>query len=209
MNRRTYLVTVGSTVSGLSVGLAGCEGAPGAGVEETDTDGEESPSPTAEPTETGTDPDAGTETDTAAGTAGQVPNTVEMVTEGSDYYFTPLGLYVEPGETITWINESGSHSSTAYAESLDAASVTRIPEGAEPWNSGVLSEAGATFEHTFEETGTYDYFCIPHAALGMVGRLVVGEPGGPATEGQPPNGELPSSEAIVEQGAISYDEFAN
>ncbi|MFC7194636.1 plastocyanin/azurin family copper-binding protein [Halosimplex aquaticum] len=130
-----------------------------------------------------------------------------MVTDGSDYYFTPVGLYVEPGETITWVNESGDHSSTAYAESLDAASVTRIPEGAEAWNSGILSESGASFEHTFQETGTYDYFCIPHAALGMVGRLVVGEPGGPATEGQPPNGELPSSEAIVDRGAISHDEF--
>ncbi|MFC7194635.1 hypothetical protein ACFQL4_08170 [Halosimplex aquaticum] len=67
MNRRTYLGAVGTTVTGLSVVLAGCEGAPGAGVDETDTDGEESPSPS--PTAEG-EPETtagGGETETAGG----------------------------------------------------------------------------------------------------------------------------------------------
>ena len=29
--------------------------------------------------------------------------------------------------------------------------------------------------------GVYDYFCLPHEAAGMVGRIVVGRPGGPGT----------------------------
>jgi uncharacterized membrane protein len=38
----------------------------------------------------------------------------------------------------------------------------------------------------------------------MVGRIVVGSPGGPAEESSIPSGEVPSSEAIVEEGAIAY-----
>ncbi|WP_232686743.1 plastocyanin/azurin family copper-binding protein [Halobacterium zhouii] len=148
----------------------------------------------------------GTQTGTAGGGAGAT-NTVQMVTEGGNYYFNPIGLYVEPGETITWVIDSGSHSSTAYAKGTGGASVRRIPQDAEPWDSGILSEQGASFDHTFEVPGTYDYFCIPHKSLGMIGRLVVGEPGGPAEGTQPPDGQVPESQRIVEQGAISYSEF--
>lgn len=51
--------------------------------------------------------------------------------------------------------------------------MTRIPKDATAWNSGTLSEAGATFEHTFEVKGTYDYFCIPHESIGMMGSMTV------------------------------------
>jgi hypothetical protein len=42
----------------------------------------------------------------------------------------------------------------------------------------------------------------------MIGRLVVGEPGGPAEADQPPDGELPDSQTIVDQESVSYDEFS-
>lgn len=147
-------------------------------------------------------------TGTPAGQAGAT-NTIAMVTAGTDYYFDPIGLYVEPGETLTWQNESGAHSSTAYQQGNGLAEVTRIPEGAQAWDSGILSQQGATFEHTFEVTGTYDYFCTPHKTLGMVSRLVVGEPGGPAEGSQPPDGTVPESDVIVEQGAVGWDEFTD
>lgn len=187
MDRRGFLTSVGA---GTIIGIAGCTQAP-------EGEGEE--------TETTTEGETTTEEGTTTGVQVQAPNEVAMVTEGGDYYFDPIGLFVEPGETITFVNEAGAHSSTAYAETLDAASVTRIPDGAEPWNSGILSEEGASFEHTFETTGTYDYFCIPHKALGMVGRIVVDEPSG--VEENPPDGEVPSEQDIVDQGAISYSDF--
>lgn len=123
------------------------------------------------------------------------------------YYFDPIGLFVKPGETVTWVNETGAHSTTAYEKGNGRALVTRIPKDATAWNSGILSELGATFEHTFEVEGTYDYFCIPHKSLGMVGRIVVGKPGGPAEGSMPPDGTVPESSSIIEQNAISYDEF--
>jgi plastocyanin len=135
---------------------------------------------------------------------------VAMVSDGSEYIFDPIGLHVEPGDTVRWVIESGAHSTTAYEEGNGGAGETRIPEGAEAWNSGTLVQQGATFEYTFEEEGTYDYFCIPHKTLGMIGRIVCGEPGGPAEESEVPDidglqsGEFPSSEAIVENGALAY-----
>lgn len=112
-------------------------------------------------------------------------------------YFDPVGLSVEPGTTVRFEIAAGSHSSTAYPD--------RIPSGATPFDSGVLSEGA--FEHTFDAPGTYDYYCSPHRSMGMVGRVVVGEPGGPA-EGSPiPHGDVPRSERIVEQGTVAIDEF--
>jgi len=68
----------------------------------------------------------------------------------------------------------------------------------------VRSSRRGGFEYTFEKPGTYDYYCIPHKSVGMVGRIVVGSPGGPAEDSPIPDGDVPESEAIIEQGAIAY-----
>ncbi len=184
------------------VGLAGCNAPGGNGGDETTTEAGGETTTTEGGTTTEGD---GEETETTTGGAGGGTEQVRMVTEDSEYFFDPIGLFVEPGTTVEWVNEAGSHSSTAYAESLDSADVTRIPDDAEPWNSEILTEEGATFSYTFEVPGTYDYFCIPHKALGMVARVVCGEPGD--VEGNPPDGAVPAAQDIVDAGAISYDEF--
>jgi plastocyanin len=146
-------------------------------------------------------------------TSGQSPEisgtAIAMVMTNGRYSFDPIGLFVKPGETVTWVNETGAHSTTAYERGNGPALVRRIPRDAKAWNSGTLSELGATFEHTFEVEGTYDYYCIPHKSLGMVGRIVVGKPGGPAEGSMPPDGTVPKSSSIVERESISYDEFMN
>ncbi len=114
-------------------------------------------------------------------------------------YFDPIGLHVEPGTTLRFEVAAGAHSATAYE--------SRIPAAASAFDSGVISSGG--FEHTFEEPGTYDYYCIPHKSVGMVGRIVVGSPGGPA-EGSPiPDGDVPDSDTIVERGAVAYGSSAD
>lgn len=133
--------------------------------------------------------------------AAQRSRRVEMTTENDTYYFDPIGLSVDPGTTVTFEIRSGSHSATAYDD--------RIPGSASTWDSGVLSTQGATWEHTFEATGTHDYYCIPHKSLGMVGRIVVGEPGGPAEGSMPPDGIVPESATIVEQGSVPYTAFTS
>lgn len=122
--------------------------------------------------------------------------TVEMVTDGSDYFFDPVGLHVEPGSSVTFQNVSGTHNSVSYPD--------RIPSDAAEWNTPI----GETADHTFEVPGTYDYYCQPHKSLGMVGRIVVGEPGGPAEGSMPPDGSVPESSTIVEEGAVSYAQLS-
>jgi plastocyanin/uncharacterized membrane protein len=110
-------------------------------------------------------------------------------------YFDPVGLFVEPGTTVRFEIAGGSHSATAYPE--------RIPTAADAFDSGVIS--GGAFEHTFEEPGTYDYYCTPHESMGMVGRVVVGDPGGPAESGPIPSGTVPESDLIVAEAAVSVE----
>lgn len=105
-----------------------------------------------------------------------------------NFTFEPNVVRIQPGGTVRWVIEEGSHSITAYHPENDRP--LRIPKEAESWNSGILSGVGKTFERTFTTEGVYDYYCIPHEGLGMVGIVVVGEPKeGPGLS--PPQGDLP------------------
>ncbi len=100
---------------------------------------------------------------------------------GSRTWFDPIGLYVEPGTTVRWIVRENVHATTAYHPRNDHHSL-RIPEGATPWDSGFLVHPGDHFDVTLTVPGVYDYYCMPHEAAGMVGRIVVGKPLGPGAE---------------------------
>jgi plastocyanin len=117
---------------------------------------------------------------------------VRMVTTSDGFHFEPHVVWVTPGGTVTWTLESGRHSTTAYHPANDHP--LRIPQDAAPWNSGILSETGATFEHTFAIEGVYDYFCIPHESFGMVGSVIVGSPD-PSTQPalDPPQASIPEA----------------
>lgn len=93
------------------------------------------------------------------------------------YYFNPAGLYVEVGQTVQWAG-MGSRTATAFHPSINNKEL-RIPEGAEPFDSKTMAPGEGTFSWTFDVEGTYDYYSRPHEFLGMVGRIVVGRPGGP------------------------------
>jgi len=95
---------------------------------------------------------------------------------GGIYYFDPAGLYVEVGQTVEWVGVS-FRSAKAYHPSHDNHEL-RIPENAQPFDSAA-GAGGGTFRYTFTEEGTYDYYSPSHEYLGMVGRIVVGKPGGP------------------------------
>ena len=96
------------------------------------------------------------------------------------YYYDPLGLYVARGETVQWSARSEGFSVSGYHPDNDNHEL-RIPEDAEPFDTGIMS-AGSTFEWTFDVEGTYDYYSQRQEVIGMVGRIVVGRPGGPGEE---------------------------
>lgn len=156
-------------------------------------------------TSTETAAPATTETPDAADEA--TPVEVQMITDNRGSYFDPKGLLIESGTTLRFVNDSGVHAATAYHPDINDKPL-RIPTTAEPWDSGLFSESGATFEVTLETEGVYDFYCPPHESLGMVGRIIVGEPqGGPGTtppEGLPPAARerLPAIETIRANGRV-------
>lgn len=110
--------------------------------------------------------------------------------EGAHVGFDPIGVHIRPGTTLRWVVEANVHTTTAY-HPRNGGHPLRIPEGAEPWDSGYLVEPGQAFETVLTVEGVYDYFCMPHEIAGMVGRIVVGRPGGPGL--RPPDESIPAA----------------
>lgn len=133
---------------------------------------------------------------------------------GENIWFTPQGLTVAPGTLLCFVNRDpgNSHTATAYHPgNFDRA--RRIPVAATPWNSDFLLPDDK-FEITLSVPGVYDYYCIPHEMAGMVGRIVVGQPGDPGWEGPAADtgdlmpevlADLPSVEDILAQGRIERE----
>ncbi|WP_222919218.1 plastocyanin/azurin family copper-binding protein [Natrinema sp. SYSU A 869] len=121
---------------------------------------------------------------------------VSMVSMDDGDHFDPHVVRIERGGSVSWTNESGSHSATAYHSANGKPQLA--PEEATAWDSGVISEQGAAFDHTFETEGVYHYFCTPHETGGMIGSVIVGHPD---PDQQPALNDPPSekSEAVREK----------
>ena len=67
--------------------------------------------------------------------------------------FIPAEVTIRVGDTVTWSNDdSAAHTVTSGIAS----------EGPDGIFDSSLFMAGTTFEHTFDEAGEYDYFCMVH-----------------------------------------------
>ena len=82
--------------------------------------------------------------------------------------FDPQDIEVKVGDTVTWVNEKPVYHNVRALKK-------DIPEGAEPLKSPPIKKAGEKWSYTFEVAGKYDYFCVPHRAMGMVGSVTVSE----------------------------------
>jgi plastocyanin len=93
--------------------------------------------------------------DSAKGTASTSSGTGSAV-DIQDFTFKPGELKVKAGTTVSFTNKDGfAHTATAKDKSFD---------------SGNLDQNG-TFEHTFEEAGTFEYLCAIHNS--MTGTITV------------------------------------
>lgn len=127
--------------------------------------------------------------------------------EGSLVWFEPIGVLIQPGQTVRWTNRDpgNAHTATAYHPDNEGHPL-RIPAGAQPWNSDYLLP-DQSFSVVLTEPGVYDYFCVPHEHAGMVGRIVVAgasPPTAPAPDGipDPAAAAFPSVEDIVRTGRV-------
>lgn len=88
-------------------------------------------------------------------------NETEVTVRIDDFLYEETVLTVSKGTKVTWVNNGQvSHNITTAAGSEIA---------------GVNSEllrSGGTFSHTFNQTGTFEYFCSPHPTQ-MRGVVVV------------------------------------
>jgi len=74
----------------------------------------------------------------------------------ADFSFSPASLTINQGDTVTWVNNGPTpHSATANNGSF---------------NTGIL-KAGQSGSHTFDQAGTFTYYCQPHPF--MKGTIVV------------------------------------
>ena len=161
-SRRRFLASTG--VVGVAA-LAGCSGGGDSG------GGGGGGGTTAEPTET------------ESGGSGEEWVQTSTVDRTDELVYEPERIEVEAGTTVTWETTGAvGHTVTAYEDN--------IPDGAEYFASGDFDSEqaaidgynsgqegnvpqGETYEHTFETTGTYEYYCIPHEMSGMVGYVRV------------------------------------
>jgi len=122
---------------------------------------------------------------------------------GTQFYFEPVGLHIEPGDTVRFIGVTPHHTVTAYH--AQHAKSHRVPDDVPPFSSPVVPVT-ETWEYTFDIPGTYDLWCGPHEAWGMAMRIVVGEPGGPAEEPVTdfsPEGVFGVSGAVLNDAALA------
>ncbi|WP_424019813.1 DUF5059 domain-containing protein [Halorientalis pallida] len=113
-----------------------------------------------------------------------VPEDADHVVDMQAVAFEPAELTVNVGDTVAWAHRAGeAHNVVAYED--------KIPEGAEYWASGGFEsqsaaetgwengkgavQSGQSYTHTFETTGTHEYYCVPHEMAGMKGKVVVEE----------------------------------
>jgi len=100
---------------------------------------------------------------TATTTDTTVGYTVKMLNNGKDgmMVFEPAFLKVEKGATVTFVATDAGHDSvSAY-----------IPDGGIAWKGKNSKDITVTLE----AEGVYLYKCTPHAMMGMVGVIQVGE----------------------------------
>lgn len=81
--------------------------------------------------------------------------------------FTPSTANISVGDTVRWTWFSNGHSVT----SGDPCTVNGQFCSPDDMNcgAGALNNTNFVYTHTFDQTGTFNYFCFAHCAFGMTG----------------------------------------
>src|SRR6266542_6065307 len=125
-----------------------------------------------------------------------VPSAISTIVDvtvggGNGFQFVPSTVNISVVDTVRWTWATSGHSVTS---GLPCAADSQY---CSPDNmncaSGILSNMGTVYQHTFAVPGAYHYFCASHCVIGMTG--VVNVSGGCAPSGwsagpdlNPPNG---------------------
>ena len=105
-------------------------------------------------------------------TASTFAQTLHTVNSGS-YYYTPSNFTINVGDTVTWLNDGGSHN-----VNFDISVITGNSFGNPESFASSPTTGPVLYTHVFTIPGSYSYDCSvgSHAQNGMVGSLTVNSP---------------------------------
>ena len=110
------------------------------------------------------------------------------VAPGGSFVFDPSTVNISVGDTVRWTWGGSGHSVTS-GPPCQADSQYCSPNDMN-CASGILSNTGTVYTHTFGRSGTYSYFCSAHCFFGMTGTVNVS--GGCAPSGWSAGPNLPT-----------------
>jgi pseudoazurin len=93
--------------------------------------------------------------------------TVEMWNKDPDdkkrkMVFSQEIVVIEPGDSVTWLATDKGHN-------------VQMIDGPDGYDLPKKSKISKDVTLTFDQEGVYVYVCTPHASMGMIGIVVVGE----------------------------------
>lgn len=157
-DRRTVLRAAGATLA--TGALAGCTGTDG---DNGDGGGDYETVPDEEEPDYDGWLDATANYDGTADRRGESQVEVAVGAGDRGYAFEPAAIMIDAGTTVVWrwTGAGGGHN---------------VVEENEAFGTGeIVAEEGHTYEHAFEDPGTYRYLCTPHDSQGMRGAVTVEE----------------------------------
>jgi plastocyanin len=121
----------------------------------------------------------------AAQTANGATHMVNMVLEGTNYLYVPAQLTIRVGDVVMFHNVSGGpHNVQFWPDSIPAGAAEPLGRGM-PNPMGPLAgpllidysgpESVYTIRFDGVPQGEYKFFCLPHLANNMVGKITVVE----------------------------------
>jgi plastocyanin len=89
---------------------------------------------------------------------------VKMGSDSGMLKFEPSDLTIKVGDTVEWVNNK-----------LSPHNVVFDPSNAEKASShkALVFAPGESFSTTFDQAGSYSYYCEPHRGAGMVAKVTV------------------------------------
>ena len=113
--------------------------------------------------------------------------------EDTNSCFDPNPVTIAMGGTVTWENVDNA------AHTVTSGSPADGPDGV--FDSSLIMAGGATFSHTFDDVGTYDYFCMVHPW--MQGSVIVEDEAAAEAEAAEAEAEAAEAEAAEAEAAAA------
>ncbi len=86
---------------------------------------------------------------------------VKLGTDAGMLAFEPSTVTIKAGDTVKFVNNKLAPHNAVF-DGHDELS-----------HSDLAFAPGESWEETFSEAGSYDYYCEPHRGAGMVGKVIV------------------------------------